>query len=98
MTDGLYLFAYQRGIHTVEFRAGRYTQVVVVNVMKAVGGIPQFLLRTIIPRTVYLIGVHSVLEVERGRHVDVVEQGEGGTDGHRMTHAVAPVFDDVGMQ
>ena len=42
--------------------------------------------------------IHAVLEVERRREVDIVEQREVAADWYRVVPAVVPVFDKVRVQ
>ena len=42
--------------------------------------------------------VHAILEVERWRHVDIVEQGEVAADWNRVIPSVAPVLYQVRLE
>ena len=42
--------------------------------------------------------IHAVLEVERRREVDIVEQREVAADWYRVVPAVVPVLDKVRVQ
>ena len=72
--------------------------VIVVHVVESVYRVARLFLCSLVPRAHNLVRVHAVLEVERWRHVDIVEQGEVSTDWDRVVPSVAPVLYQVRLE
>ena len=82
-------------VGAIEFGVGGNREAVVIDIVEAEHRVAHSHLAVSIPRLLHLVTVHTVGEVERRRDVQVVEERERGTDGHLMTHTVAPVLDET---
>ena len=65
--------------------------------MEALDGVNDFLLCLFIPRTLILLRVHAVGEVERRTDIEHVKQRKVTTDGNHVLHTVAPVLCQAGV-
>ena len=98
MTDGHHLVAENLLVgheEAVELGAGAQREIPVIHVMEAVGRIVLLLLGGRIPGAFYLAGIHAVGEIERGRHVHIVQQGEATADRDAVLYAIAPILQEV---
>ena len=101
VTDGLYLLAAkprQGGVEGVQLGVGVQREAVVVHVVEAVERVALQGIGLGVPGLHHLVGVGAVGKRETGRHVDIVEDGEGGVDGHLVAHAVLPVLNQAAFQ
>ena len=94
MADCLNLVAKEfspRCVEHIQFGRCAHTEIPVVDIIESVDGVGHLLLSCIIPRTIDLVGVHTVGEVERRIDVQIVEQGEVATDWDVVLHTIAPI-------
>ena len=66
--------------------------------MESREGINNLLLVSLIPRTLVLLGVHTVGEGERRVEIQIAKQGKVTTDGYCVLHTIAPIFGQTGVQ
>ena len=101
MTNGLYLVAEYLAVRSEEsVELGRRTDrhVIVVHVVESVYRVARLFLCGLVPRAHDLVRVHAVLEVERGRDVDIVEQCEVAANRNRVVPTVTPVLYEVRLE
>ena len=79
---------------TINLGRETHAHVPVVHVVESVGGIANLFLGGCVPRLRNLVGIHAVGEVERWRHVQVLEERERGADRYLVLPSVAPVLDE----
>ena len=101
MADHLHFIA-QEGEwleESIEGRRSRNRSTIVVDPVESVGGVLRYdpsQLLVILLRD--LVGVPTLLVADRWRDVQILEEGEGGTDRNGVLHGIAPVPDQVGLE
>ena len=90
---------FRRGdVHAIECRVGRQAGTPLIKVVESVNRVAANFLTLVVPRLLHLVRVHVVGEVDARGDVDVLKEGEGGTDGDVMLHPVTPVANQVGVE
>ena len=83
---------------TIDFGADRNAETEIENVVEAIGGVPDNGTGIRIPLLAYLAGVHAVIQGDVRSNVEILHHIKCRLDGHRVTHAVAPVLDQAFVQ
>ena len=101
MAYGLYLVAEnlsRRYEESVELSGGADAHVPVVDVVKTIDGVVNLHLSHVVPRLLYLVGVHTVGEVDGRIDVQIAEKREVAADGYVVLHSVTPVARETGVE
>ena len=96
--DFLTPYLFIGGVHTVDLGVERKTEVVVVHAVEAPNGIALYDLLNGIPTLLDAVGVPAFGVVERRGDIDVAQDVERGGYRDGVTHTVAPILDEVGVE